>query len=189
MVSSGMSWRVSRQGPSTPTQGSAKSLGRVNPGRLYNLPATRGAPGREGAANLFRGARLAASVDEELERIRAKLRGEILEGARSVPVAAVSQADFDGFVRRRPLVLVDVWAPWCGPCRVMSPLVEELARQWGGRVAVAKVNADEAPKIVERYRILGIPTFLWFKDGALVGRQVGVQPRAAFEEALAELQA
>lgn len=126
---------------------------------------------------------------DELERIRAKLREEILASARKPSHGAIelSQTDLDSFVRQHPIVLVDVWAPWCGPCRRMSPLVEELGREWGGRVAVAKVNADEAPAVLDRYRISGIPTFLWFKDGAFVGSQVGVQPKAAFEQVLADL--
>jgi len=130
-------------------------------------------------------------VDEELERIRSRLREELVAQARTRNAGPVElkEADFDRFVATHPVALVDVWAPWCGPCRVMSPLVAELGKAWAGRVSVAKINADEAPSVVQRYRILGIPTFLWFKDGALAGRQVGVQPRQAFEDALAELSA
>lgn len=130
-------------------------------------------------------------ADDELERIRAKLREELSALGRAKPTGAtpLTEAGFDDFVRRHPIVLVDVWAAWCGPCRRMSPLVEELGRAWGGRVAVAKLDADQAPRVMERYRIQSIPTFLWFKDGALAGALVGVQPREAFDQVLAELEA
>jgi thioredoxin 1 len=129
-------------------------------------------------------------MPDELEAIRERLRAELLaraQAARAGPVE-LTETTFDAFIAAHELVLVDVWAAWCGPCRTMSPLVDQLARAWGGRVAVAKLDADRAPAIMERYRISGIPTFLWFHQGRLAGRQVGVQPRAAFEQVRAEFQ-
>lgn len=128
-------------------------------------------------------------MDDELEAIRARLRAEILASARPAGPVDLTDTGFDAFVRAHRVVLVDVWADWCGPCRRMSPLVEELGRAWAGRVAVAKLDADRAPTITGRYRIQSIPTFLWFKDGALVGSLVGVQPREAFEATLADIEA
>ena len=73
--------------------------------------------------------------------------------------------------------LVDFWAPWCGPCRMIGPIVEELAEQYKGRVNVLKMNVDENPRTPGRYGIMGIPTLLLFKDGQLVDTMVGLQSK------------
>jgi thioredoxin 1 len=82
-------------------------------------------------------------------------------------------------------VLVDFWAPWCGPCRVMSPLISEIARAFAGRLKVAKLNTDESPRIASQYSVMSIPTLLLFKDGRAVERVVGVLSKAKLEERLA----
>lgn len=76
-------------------------------------------------------------------------------------------------------VLVDLWAPWCGPCRMVSPALEQLAREFAGRVKLAKVNVDEAPGISERFGVQGIPTLLVLHQGRVVARQVGAAPEHA----------
>lgn len=81
-------------------------------------------------------------------------------------------------------VLVDCWAPWCGPCRVISPVLDQLAAESQGRYRIAKLNVDENPQTAARYRIASIPTLLIFKDGQLVDRLVGVQPKQAIAERL-----
>lgn len=73
-------------------------------------------------------------------------------------------------------VLVDVWAPWCGPCHMITPMVESIAEDFKGQVEVVKVNADDNPGLLQRYGIMGIPTLLYFNHGQLVHRAVGVQP-------------
>jgi thioredoxin 1 len=75
-------------------------------------------------------------------------------------------------------VLVDFWAEWCGPCRMVGPVVEELAREYDGRAVIGKVNVDENAAISSNYGIRNIPTLLYFKDGKLVDKQVGVVPKA-----------
>ena len=70
-------------------------------------------------------------------------------------------------------VLVDYWAEWCGPCKMIAPILEDIAEEYDGRVTIAKLNIDENPSIPPKYGIRGIPTLLLFKDGELVGQQVG----------------
>lgn len=72
------------------------------------------------------------------------------------------------------LVVVDFWAPWCGPCRVLSPIIEELAEELQGKVKVAKVNVDENGEIASQYNVMGIPTIIFFKNGQMVDQHVGV---------------
>ncbi len=87
-------------------------------------------------------------------------------------------------------VLVDVWAPWCGPCRMVSPVLDKLAHELAGRVKLVKVNADIAPGVARRFSVQGIPTLLLMRRGQVVARQTGASPepalRAWLEQALAD---
>ena len=84
-------------------------------------------------------------------------------------------------------VLVDFWAEWCGPCRMIAPALEEIANDLGEKVTIAKLNIDENPETPGRYGVRGIPTMLLFKDGQLVDRLVGLQPKPAIASRLAAL--
>jgi len=75
------------------------------------------------------------------------------------------------------LILVDFWAVWCGPCRIIAPTVEELAKEYSGKVKVMKLNTDENPDIASRYKIMGIPTIMFFKDGQKIDQIVGAVPK------------
>ena len=75
------------------------------------------------------------------------------------------------------LAMVDFWAVWCGPCRMIAPTVEELAKEYMGKLKVAKLNTDENPDIASRYKIMGIPTIIFFKDGQKVDQVVGAVPK------------
>jgi thioredoxin 2 len=91
----------------------------------------------------------------------------------------VTDATFAAEVEQSPLpVLLDFWAPWCGPCRVMAPALEELAVEMAGRVRVAKLNVDENPFTAERFNVRSIPTLLALKAGREIDRIVGVQPKS-----------
>jgi len=93
-------------------------------------------------------------------------------------------AEFDAAVEAAPVALVDFWADWCGPCRMLAPLVDELAAKYDGRVLVGKVNVDEEPELARRFGVMSIPTVVVLKNGQEAERIVGVRPAPAFTAAL-----
>ena len=100
----------------------------------------------------------------------------------------VTDATFAAEVERSPVpVLLDMWAPWCGPCRMVAPVLDALATTWAGRVRIAKLDVDENPETAARFRVRSIPTLLLLKGGEEVDRIVGVQPRVEIERRLARL--
>jgi len=102
----------------------------------------------------------------------------------SKPVA-VSDSDFDRIVlQSKTPVLVDFWAAWCGPCRMVAPVVEELAGEYAGKITMAKLNVDENPKTASQYGIMSIPTLLIFKKGAPVSNIVGFRPKAELKKTI-----
>lgn len=76
------------------------------------------------------------------------------------------------------LVMVDFWAAWCGPCRMIAPTVEELAKEYAGKIKVGKLNTDENPDVASKYKIMGIPTIMFFKDGQKIEQIVGIVPKS-----------
>jgi thioredoxin 2 len=100
-------------------------------------------------------------------------------------IVEAGPATFDEELNSSVPVLVDFWAPWCGPCRMVSPLVERLGREHAGRLKVVKLNVDEAPAISERYQVRGIPLLVLFRDRSEVDRLVGAVPHEQLREWLA----
>jgi len=97
----------------------------------------------------------------------------------------VSDGNFKSEVLESSIpVLVDFWAPWCGPCKVIAPVIEELAREYEGKFKVAKLNTDENQNIAQEYRIMGIPTLGIFVDGKMVDQLVGAYPKTNIVEKL-----
>ena len=98
-------------------------------------------------------------------------------------VGKVSDADFEAEVlKATEPVVVDFWAEWCGPCKMIAPALEEIAGTLGGKVKILKLNVDESPKTAEKYGIMSIPTLMLFKNGELASRQVGAAPKQKLEQ-------
>jgi len=128
---------------------------------------------------------------DELEEIRQrKLQQMMTDSGKagtewpSHPVE-VTDSGFDGFAKAYKVAVVDCWAPWCGPCRMIAPVVESLSKELQGKIAFGKLNTDENQLTAMRHNIAAIPTLLIFKEGKLVDRIVGVMPK---EQILRKLQ-
>jgi len=127
--------------------------------------------------------------DEELRRIKEKKLKELMrlkEKKQEMNAKPISVTDmkFNEIVNKHPLVLIDCWASWCGPCLVVAPIIEELAMKYAGKAFVGKLNVDENPKTAERFQIFSIPTLLIIKNGKEVDRIVGVVPKDHIETLL-----
>ena len=125
---------------------------------------------------------------DELEEIRAKKMHELMSQDSTPNIdkpIVVSDRNFEQTVKTYPLVVVDCWAAWCAPCRAIAPIVEELARDYRGKVVFGKLNVDENPMTAQRFGIMAIPTLLVMKNGEEVDRIVGVMPKPQLESKIA----
>ena len=93
-----------------------------------------------------------------------------------------SNTNFDGLLQDSKLVIVDFWATWCGPCRMLSPILDEVEEEMADQISVVKVNVDDADEVAARYRIMSIPTLLFFKNGQIVDKTVGAMPKATLAD-------
>ena len=99
--------------------------------------------------------------------------------------AHVNDANFDQVVLNSDIpVLVDLWAPWCGPCKALTPTIDELAVEMKGKVNIVKVNVDESPQVATKYQVMSIPTLLLFNDGQVQEQIIGLVPKTKIEEKL-----
>ncbi len=116
--------------------------------------------------------------DMELERIKQRKLEELMNdsGYPSAPVE-VNDTDFESFINKYPVVIIDCWAPWCMPCRMLAPTIDSLAKDFSGRAAFGKLNTDNNEKTAMKFRIMSIPTLLFFKNGKQVDSATGVLPK------------
>jgi thioredoxin 1 len=126
--------------------------------------------------------------DDELEAIKNKKLAELQKEADTKAMMSsiteplvLTDSNFASEVTKYPIMLVDFWAPWCGPCRMVSPIVEQLSREYSGRVAFGKVNVDENQRIATSFGIQSIPTLMIFKGSKAVDVMVGAMPKAQIE--------
>jgi thioredoxin 1 len=104
-----------------------------------------------------------------------------------MPVREINGAAFDQFAQGSPVAVVDIWAPWCGPCRMVSPIVDRLSEKYQGKVAFGKMNSDDNGEKAGALGIMSIPTLLFYKQGKLVDRIVGAYPEEVIEEHIRRL--
>jgi thioredoxin 1 len=127
--------------------------------------------------------------DEELERIKQAKLQKMMKSvapekrgtAFNKPVE-MTDATFKEMIQNHSLVVVDCWAPWCGPCRMVAPIIEELSRDYAGKILFGKLNVDENREVSMQYDIMSIPTLLVFKNGKLVDKIIGAMPRQTLEQ-------
>jgi thioredoxin 1 len=130
--------------------------------------------------------------DSELERIRYKKMRELMERGSeetmSVPQNEIdhpiilNDENFDKEVSKHPVTVVDLWAPWCGPCRMVTPIIENLAKEYVGKIVFGKLNVDENPDTSRKFGIMSIPTIIIFKNGKAVDKVIGALPKEALEQ-------
>lgn len=99
-------------------------------------------------------------------------------------IKELKKAEFDSVVEAAPLAMVDFWASWCGPCKMLSPAIQKIADQNEEKVLVGKVNIDDEPELAERFNVMTVPTVIFLKNGVEFDRKVGLQPGPVFQNIL-----
>jgi thioredoxin 1 len=128
---------------------------------------------------------------DELERIRVRKMQELMRrrneaAGRTMPDSPikVTDNDLESLIQEYPLLVVDCWATWCGPCQMLAPVIDELARDYAGRIVFGKLDVDENPLTAMDFGIMSVPTLLIIKNGKLIDRIIGVVPRDYIESKL-----
>lgn len=130
----------------------------------------------------------------ELDEIRKKkleqLRIQYINGGKNMEENMpntplhITDADIDEYIKKYQIIVIDCWAPWCGPCRMVSPVIEELAKEMQGKIVFGKLNVDENPTTSAKHQIMSVPTLLVFKNGNLVDRLIGALPKDMLKQKL-----
>ena len=131
---------------------------------------------------------MSGSIDEEIKVIKQRKMAELQKALASNTAMSsikepitLSDSNFKNEVSKYPILLIDFWAPWCGPCKMISPIIEQLAREYTGKVVFGKVNIDENRMITQSFGIQSIPTMIIFKNGKAVDIIVGAIPKVQLE--------
>jgi thioredoxin 1 len=135
---------------------------------------------------------------DELEEIRKRkfeqMKEQYLKGEKNMSEnlpnspLEITDADIDNTIKKYETIVIDCWAPWCGPCRMVGPVIEELAKELSGKIVFGKLNVDENPGTSTKHQIMSIPTLLVFKNGNLVDRLVGAYPKDELKKKLENYQ-
>jgi thioredoxin 1 len=125
-------------------------------------------------------------MDDELTRIREKRKQELAEKMKHTEKGAcvmnVEELHFQEFISTHPFVVMDFWAEWCGPCRRIAPIMEDLSREFAGKVTFAKCNTDDNRRLATQFNISAIPAIMLFSHGQLIDRIIGAYPKEAIRE-------
>jgi thioredoxin 1 len=132
-------------------------------------------------------------MSSDIEEIRQKkledLKARAMQARADHPdsTVVVTDSDFEEFIGKHETVVVDCWAPWCGPCRMLSPTIDAMAKEYRGKVVFGKLNTDENFETAAKFGIMSIPTLLYFRNGKLVNKTVGALPRKMIDEQIAQI--
>lgn len=127
-------------------------------------------------------------TDSEIEKIKQKKIMEMMNTEKNKDAPAgkaieLNDNQFESFIKKKGIVVVDCWAQWCGPCRTMSPIMDQLAKEWKDKgVHIGKINVQQYPRSAAKYGVSSIPNFLVFKDGKYLGNVLGAVGKKPFEE-------
>jgi thioredoxin 1 len=134
----------------------------------------------------MRVAKIIISMDDELTRIREKRIQEMTEKMKRTEKAGnvlnIEEIHFQEFISTHPFAVIDFWAEWCGPCRRIAPIMDELSKEFAGKVAFGKCNTDDNRRIAMQFNISAIPAIMLFSNGQLVERIIGAYPKDAIRE-------
>ncbi|MBU4201990.1 MAG: thioredoxin [Candidatus Altiarchaeales archaeon] len=122
-------------------------------------------------------------MDEELEKIRERKKEEMAKKTSypNEPVE-ITNENFTELLEKYPLLVVDCWASWCMPCKMIEPVIEELVKEYAGKIVFGKINVDEQRELAMKFNIMSIPTLLFFKDGQVADTLIGALPKEQIEE-------
>ena len=123
---------------------------------------------------------------KKMEELKKQLmyRGRNMSEEKPDTPLEVTDADFDDAVKKYKTIVIDCWAPWCGPCRMVGPIIEELAKEMQGKIVFGKLNVDENPNVSMKHQIMSIPTMLIFKNGNLIDKLIGAMPKDMLKQKL-----